>query len=128
MENSVAQVVEDCAAMREGPRADYTIARAIDDARWLRATPDAVISPARCKQIIETLLGGLERSPSYLKAMSLGQEVFVLMQQDRAAPAAIVAWADAAAEHGCPAEKLSEAYGISGRWTHQPLALTKWPD
>lgn len=122
-------VVAECASLREeAARKEYTIAQAIQDAMWVRRTPDAVISPARAKQMITTLLSGIESSRCFLKALQNGEEVFVLRSIDRAAPFGIVAWADAAAERGCRAEKLDDAYRISGRWTNQPAEKTKWPD
>ena len=62
------------------------------------------------------------------QAKKAGEEVFVLRQSDRAAPAAIVTWTKAAEEHGCRQEKLRDATQTWQRWSAQPLASTKWPE
>ncbi len=128
MGTETTNVVADCERIRrEAAEAPYTIAHAIADAQWVRGTPDGLLVPEKAKQCIDTLLAALERSRCYFNATLRGQEVFVLVQQDRAAPAAIVAWADAALEHDCPQDKVVDAYQMSGRWTNQPLKDTKWP-
>lgn len=128
MENAQAtDVTKACAEQRDAPRENYTIGTAIEDARWLRSTPDATLSAARAKQIIDTLLASLERSACYLKAMQKGEGVFVLQQSDRAAPDAIALWAVLARSHGCSPAKVADAYAIVASWRCQPLNATKWP-
>lgn len=121
------QVTAQTTTQREATRPPYTIADAIRDAQFYRTRPDIVVDSRKAKQVMDTLLAGLELSRCYFNAVQRGQEVFVLVQQDRAAPAAIVAWADAAAEHGCENAKVDDAYRMSGRWTNQPTEKTKWP-
>jgi hypothetical protein len=130
MENQQAkEVISDCARMRaEQQDRPMTIREAIDKVRWCQATPDGIFDPIVAKRVMSTLLAALERSRCYYNATLRGQEVFVLVQQDRAAPAAIVAWADEAEAHGCKSEKVTQAYQLSGRWNSQPADATKWPD
>jgi hypothetical protein len=125
-----SKVVADMAEQREAAAkpSDITILDAIDDAQWLRRTPDAIVGPDRLRRIIDTLLSGLERSRCYYNAVRRGQEVFVLVQQDRAAPPAIGQWAAVAAVHGCPDEKVQNALSTAERWRQQLATATKWPD
>lgn len=129
LDESQSNAVADAARIRENtPPRVMTIAEAVDWARWARKQPDGYLSPDTTKRVVDTLFAVLESSPSYLQAKLRGQEVFVLVQQDRAAPAAIVAWAEEAETHGCGNEKVNEAYRLAGRWRDQPDANTKWPD
>lgn len=129
MEN--VDVIKKMSAEREAraaaAAAPYTIAQAIDQARWLRNTPDGILDPTIARKTIEGLLSALEVSRCYLKAMEKGEEVFVLRQQDRAAPTAIRIWAEIAERKGCDTKKVDEAYRISKRWLMQPERATKWP-
>lgn len=128
-EKDASKVVAEMSAQRTANdvRSEYTILDAIDDALWLRRTPDAVVTVARVRRIADTLLAALERSRCYYHAARRGQEVFVLVQQDRAAPAAIGQWAAIAAVHGCPDEKVQNALATAERWRQQLLTATKWP-
>lgn len=129
-QKEASKVVADMTEQREASAkpSDITILDAIDDAQWLRRTPDGVVGPERLRRIIDTLLSGLERSRCYYNAVRRVQEVFVLVQQDRAAPAAIGHWAAIAAVHGCPDEKVQNALATAERWRQQLLTATKWPD
>ena len=124
---TASAIVEETAAQR-APESHYTIADAITDARFYRAHPEILIDGQKAKRVIDALLAALERSQSYLKAIQRGQEVFVLVEQDRAAPSVILAWATAAEEHGCESEKVNDAYHMAVRWSQQDEANTKWPD
>jgi hypothetical protein len=124
-----SKVVADMAQQREAAgKVEMTILDAIDDAQWLRRTPDGVVGPMRMRAIVDTLLSALERSRCYYNAMRRGQETFVLVQQDRAAPAAIGQWAAIAATHGCPDDKVQNALSTAERWRKQLATATKWPD
>lgn len=121
-------VVADMSKQREAAaNAPYTFEHALKDAEWLRSTPDGLLTPEKHKQLAVTLLAAIERSTCFKNATIRGQEVFVLVQQDRAAPSAIVAWAGEADEHGCDPAKTTEAYRTAARWRNQPLENTKWP-
>jgi len=123
-----SKVVADMAEQREAAaKVEMTILDAIDDAQWLRRTPDGVVGPMRLRGIVDTLLSALERSRCYYNAMRRGQETFVLVQQDRAAPAAIGQWAAIAATHGCPDDKVQNALSTAERWRKQLATATKWP-
>lgn len=121
-------VVTACAENRASQRREFTIAAAIEEAKWLRRTPDGIIAPELAKRTITTLLAAIERSTCYLNAVQRGQEVFVLVQQDRAAVPAIQRWATTAGNHGCSLEKVNEAFRTAERWEKQDPAATKWPD
>lgn len=124
-----SQVVADCADARAAAAAvPYTVADAIADAQWVRRTPDAMIGDPKARKVIEALLAALERSTCYLNAMQRGQEVFVMVQQDRAAPAAISTWATVASRHGCAFDKVDGAFRVAERWRSQADHATKWPD
>lgn len=122
------KVVAEMSAQRASQQPEYTILDAIDDALWLRRTPDGEVSNDRLRRIVDTLLSALQRSQCYYNAVRRGQEVFVLVQQDRAAPWAIRKWGTRAHEHGCPKEKLDSAFATAQRWEAQNTAMTKWPD
>jgi hypothetical protein len=125
-----AEVVRDIAASREQsmrPR-QMTIAEAFEEARWLRRTPDGILSPEVAKRTIETLYAAIDAYPSLRKALERGQEIFVLVEQDRCASAAITQWANVAKAHGCPPEKVAEAYRKAVRWLELPETGKKWPD
>lgn len=124
-------VVQDSIGMREKSQAaiPMTIARAIDHAKFLRRIgQEAVLSTEQARQTIDTLLSALELHPSLLKALLNGEEVFVLRQQDRAAPHAIGEWAQLARMHGCPVTKVDEAIAKATAWINQSTDKTKWPD
>jgi len=125
-----SKIVADIAEQRDATAkpSDITILDAIDDAQWLRRTPDAIIGQDRLRRIIDTLLSGLEVSRCYYNAVRRGQETFVLVQQDRAAPAAIGQWAAIAATHGCPDGKIENALATAERWRQQLATATKWPN
>jgi hypothetical protein len=125
-----SKVVGEMAEQREAAAKppELSILDAIDDAQWLRRTPDGVVGPERLRGIVDTLLSALERSRCYYNAVRRGQETFVLVQQDRAAPAAIGQWAAIAATHGCPDEKVQSALSTAERWRQQVPTSTKWPN
>src|SRR5712664_1805808 len=115
--DTAADVVADSARMREETaRKTYTIADAIDDARWLRRTPDGVLSPDRSKQVIDTLLAALEASPCYFKGARLGIPTFTLIAYDLAGQIAILKWAEVAEAHGCRHEKVQDALAKVTEW------------
>lgn len=123
-----ADVVQACAEQRAASTRQHTIADAIEEARFYRRTPEAIMDSHQAKRCIETLLSALERSTCYLNAVARGQGVFVLVQQDRAAPAAIEAWAAVAKLHGCNPEKVESAFVTAHAWRSQSVERTKWPD
>ena len=120
-------IVAACTEQRMHQR-QFTINDAIEEALWLRRTPDGVLSPDVAKRTIEALYASIERSRCFLNATRRGQEIFVLAQQDRAAPAAIAAWAATARSHGCQSEKVDSAFRTAQRWGAQSVDTTKWPD
>lgn len=128
MSGAGSDVVQACAAQREGSVRPFTIADAIEEAKWLRRTPDGIIAPELAKRTITTLLAALESSKCFFNAVQRGQEVFVLVQQDRAAVPAIQRWATTAGNHGCSLEKVNDAFRTAERWEKQDPAATKWPD
>lgn len=124
---SGAGVVQECAATREqAAAAPYTVATAIADAQYYRAHPECVVGTQQLKRVVDTLLSAVESSPAFYNAVCRGQEVFVLVEQDRAAPGAIFAWATAAEAHGC--KKVEPARAKAVRWSQSPRVETKWPD
>lgn len=118
-------VVEACAAMREQARENYTVAQALDDALWLRRTPDAVLSPDRSKQIIATLLAATEASPCFYKGVRDGVPTFTLLAYDQAGHAAIRIWAQLAEQHGARPEKFASAIAMVTSWERRPDL--RWP-
>jgi hypothetical protein len=125
----LTNVVADATKMREAAATrEYTMADAIADARWVERTPDGLLDAERARQIITTLHAALQRSRCYYNAVQRGQEVFVLVQQDRAAPLAITAWANIAGNHGCPQEKVDDAIRVAIAWRGLAPETTKWPD
>jgi hypothetical protein len=120
-------VIAACAAQRAATSTEYTIADAIHDARFLRRVPEAVVSDAQAKRLIGTLFAAIDGAPAFLKALERGQEVFVLVEQDRAAPYAIRQWAEVAENHGTGPEKVLDAKLLAKRWSESPLPAKKWP-
>lgn len=121
-------VIAACAEHRASAAAGYSIEQAVEDARFLRRQPEAILSDAQAKRVIDTLFAALESSPAYLKALVRGQDVFVLVEQDQAAPYGIRAWAEVAGNHGTPPEKVSSAQKKAKRWSEHDLPSKKWPD
>jgi hypothetical protein len=106
-----------------------TIPQAIEEAERIRRMPaEYMVTPAKMKLINATLLSALEASSCYFRAAKKGEEVFVLRQQDRAAPHAIDTWAVVARDRGCPEQKVQSAFSKAIRWREQDDATTKWPD
>lgn len=106
-----------------------TVAEAIAQSKHIRGMPpEYLVTPSKLKEINAALLSAIESSPCFLKAMQKGEEVFVLRQQDRAAPAAIAAWAALADDHGCNEGKVTDAFATANRWRAQDPTTTKWPD
>lgn len=99
---TTASVVDACTAMREQARENYTVPQALDDALWLRRTPDAVLSPDRSKQIIATLLA-----------------------YDRAGHYGIQLWAQLAEQHGARPEKYASALAMVTSWERR--TDLRWP-
>ena len=126
--SAAGDVVKACAAQREGSVRPFTIVDAIEEAKWLRRTPDGIIAPELAKRTITTLLAALESSKCFFNAVQRGQETFVLVQQDRAAVPAIQRWATTAGNHGCSLEKVNDAFRTAERWEKQEPTATKWPD
>jgi hypothetical protein len=121
-------IVRDTTAQREGDRRQMTIAQAFEEARWLRRMPEGILSPLVARQTIEVLYAAIEANPALRQALERGQEIFVLVEQDRAAPAAINLWADQASDHGCSVAKVEDAFRKAARWRDMPRIKTKWPD
>jgi hypothetical protein len=121
-------VVASCAEQRAAASTGYTIAEAINDAEFLRRQPEAILSDSQAKRLIDTLLCALQLHPSYLTAVVRGQDVFPLIEQDRAAPFAIRQWAEVAERHGTPPEKILGAKLRAKRWAESALPSKKWPD
>jgi hypothetical protein len=105
-----------------------TIAQAVDHAAFLERIQDGIVAPDTARAAIRTLLAALQASPCYYKAVLKGEEVFVLRQQDRAAPHAISEWAQWAEQHGCSPAKVDSARTKASRWISQAIDTTKWPD
>lgn len=122
------QVIAETANQREAQSPEYTVADAIRDAQFYRTRPDIIVDSKKSRLVMDTLLSGLELSRCYLNAVQRGQQVFVLVEQDRAAPVAINMWAALARDHGCPQEKVDQAFATAERWHAKPVTTTKWPD
>jgi hypothetical protein len=103
-----------------------TIPRAIDNAEWMRRTPDAVLSIDAAKRTIDALLSALQASPCYFKAARLGLPSFTLLPYDMAGHHALITWAQKAEEHGCRPEKFAQARALAFEWSKRPDC--KWPD
>lgn len=128
-QEEASKVVTDMAEQRQAAaKPEMSILDAIDDAQWLRRTPDGQVTADRLRRICDTLLSALERSPCYFNAVRRGQETFVLVSQDRAAPHAIMEWVQWAERHGCPDSKCEQAAQTAQKWINQPTTATKWPD
>lgn len=124
-----AAAIASCAEQRAenmNPR-EMTIGEALERAAYLE-TPGVIVDPDTAKAVIRTLTGALQASPCYYKATLKGEEVFVLRQQDRAAPLVIRHWAALADDHGCHADKVHSAQAKASRWQAQDPSTTKWPD
>jgi hypothetical protein len=126
--SGAGDVVGECAAQRENLSAggEISIAQAIDQARWLRRTPDGIVSADVARRVIDTLLAALEVNPAYLKAVAKNEPTFVLRAQDLSSPTVIGTWAQIAAAHGCGEDKVQEALAkaaLMERWANR-----KWPD
>lgn len=126
----VKEVIRETTAQREDAMADkpMTISEAINWALWMRRTPDGLLSPEIQRRTVAALLSALESNPFFFKAVQKGEEVFVLRQQDRAAPHAIAEWARWAGQHGCTPAKVEDAHSTARFWIAQDTSLTKWPD
>lgn len=124
---TTAEVIAACAKDREEAAArQYTVADAIEDAQWIRRTPDAFVAPQRAKRCIVTLLAALEASPCYFKAARLGLPSFTLLPYDKAGHIALNVWATTAESHGCRPEKVADARAKVREWSQRPDL--KWPD
>lgn len=105
-----------------------TIPEAMFRARQILATPEMLFDTEGGRRIIVGLLAGIEYSPAYAKAISRGQDVFVLVEQDQVAPYAIRTWAEISGNHGTPPEKVLSAQAKAKRWQENALPGKKWPD
>lgn len=114
-------------ARRQNAPQPITIAAAIGKAQFLRTQPELILSDRDAKATIGALLAALELNRCFFKALVRGQEVFVLVQQDRAAPHAIAEWAAFAMKHDCEPAKVDDALRTVKRWMDQPDNATKWP-
>jgi len=124
-----AFVVRQCAELRERQaQTPMTIQTAIERAQAWRSQPDLVVDTFTAKTVADTLLAALEHDPCFFKATLRGEQTFVLVERDRAAPPTIGQWAAIAAAHGCPDEKIQEALAKAERWRNTPRIPTKWPD
>lgn len=54
------------------------------------------------------------------------EPIFILRAQDKLAATLVRTWADLARKHGCPDEKVIEAYDIAFKMAHWPNR--KFPD
>lgn len=103
-----------------------TIPEAIDAALWMRNMPEALVSDARAKRIIDTLLSALQASPCYFKGAHLGIPTATFLAYDRAAHAALRTWSQQAYEHGATPEKYEWGIHLAIEWEKRPDC--KWPD
>lgn len=121
-----ADIIADCARMRyEALNKPMTIVDAIDNATWVRRTPDASLAPATAKATIIALLSALEASPCYFKGARLGIPTFTFLAYDRAGHIGIREWANAAQAHGCRLEKVKEARAKVVQWEMRDDC--RWP-
>lgn len=119
-------VVDDCRDQRDATIPEYTISQAIDDARWVQRTPDALITElGKAKLIIRTLLAGLESNQTYLKSVCENVPVFCLRADDKAGHTAMRAWIVTAEHHGARPEKVEDARRILAKWEQR--AGLRWP-
>lgn len=103
-----------------------TIAEAIARAQDIRSNPGMTFGEHSGRQIIGGLLAALEYNPTYLKAVRIGEPVFVLRGQDVLAPQLVRQWARLAEDVGCAVDKVIEANSKAQRmesWTPR-----KYPD
>lgn len=119
-------VVAACADQRAQPPAPFTIAQAISDARLMRKVPECIVSDAQAKRVIDTLLAALESNPRFLNAVLRDKRAFCLIEDDRAAPFGIRAWAEVAGKHGCRPEKVAQAEAMATQWEGDPDRA--WPE
>lgn len=103
-------------------------AEAIARAEQVLAVEGMTFGEVSARQMLDGLLSAIKSSRCFYKAMLAGEEVFVLRQSDRAAPAAIRAWAEEADRSGCGTEKVNSAYQTARAWADQDPSRTKWPD
>lgn len=109
-----------------GSIAALTPAQALLEARNLMSHPGMMFNEGTARRVIDGLIRAIDSSSCFAKAIANGQEVFVLKENDRAAPGAILEWMDEAAAHGCRQEKLKSAHEKAMRW--ETLPNRKWPD
>lgn len=88
---------------------ELTVGEAVARALDLEANPGMDIGAFNSRRIIRGLLAALQVSPPYLKAVRVGEPVFVLRGQDVFAPQLVRQWARLADESGCPSDKVNEA-------------------
>lgn len=118
-------VIKDCARMRAARATQpMTIADAIDKVRWLERTPDGILDPLVAKRVMATLLGAIEASPCYYKAVTQNLPSFTLIPE-RAAVIALREWANAAKAHGARPEKYEPAFQMAVQWDMRPGI--RWP-
>lgn len=103
-----------------------TITEAIARAQDFRANPEMLFSAHTGRLVIGGLLSAVEYNPTYLKAVRVGEPVFILRAQDKLAPTIVRHWADLAVEVECPADKVAEARTKAQRMEQWPTR--KYPD
>jgi hypothetical protein len=114
------------AAQREASKSmPFTIANAIEEALWMRKTPDGYMTPEKQRLLVLTLLSALESSPCFFKGARLNIPTFTLLSYDLAGHAALQAWINAAEAHGCRPEKVDDARRILRTWSQLPGL--RWP-
>lgn len=122
-------VVRQMAAQRHEVAArPMSLLEAVELAKRVRAMPEVLVDCQEAKEAMKLLLGAIERSQCFFKATLKGEDVFVLRQPDRAAPATIRFWATLAEANGCGKGKVADAFATAIRWQQQPDTATKWPD
>jgi len=103
-----------------------TPAEALAEARHILSKPEMMFNEASARQLLAGVVAAIDSSQCFAKAVAAGQEVFVLRQQDMAAPSAIKTWAMLAASNGCGKDKTNEALATAARW--EAGSNRKWPD
>ena len=103
-----------------------TPAAALAEARHILSKPEMMFNEGSARALLAGLVAAIDSSSCFAKAVANGEEVFVLRQQDMAAPPAIKQWAVLASANGCGKEKTDDALATAIRWESQPNR--KWPD
>jgi hypothetical protein len=121
-----SEVLQEMARMRAETEArPMTIAEAVDKVRWVERTPDGILDPIVAKRVMATLLGAIEASPCYFKAVTQNIPSFTLLATDHAGHRAILLWSSLAEEHGARPEKYESARKMVIEWIKRPDL--RWP-